>query len=230
MSLELFTDSENESDDIFTGLALSKKNSTNNGEEMKLFDTCDLNEYTEHSPFHDYEQIQFGKHGIIFYVEQGHEIEYLFYSKPCNRGVLGVTGKALESVGDRGTYNCTRHVKKCDGKDKFKDLKVMKSSVMITFHQKLNILAYIVIVDFLYPKHYESLQNILFSEKDKKVSKGLLTENDKQQESAMMIENLNNKKKTDVSDIPEEKCPRKEGLAKRMKRKWRRKKSLLDIY
>ncbi|XP_063409874.1 uncharacterized protein LOC134693098 [Mytilus trossulus] len=140
MSLELFTDSDNESEDIFTGLALSKKNSTATGEEMKLFDTHDDDDYTERSPFHDYEQIQFGKHGIIFYVcsvckkqfedgdrllrhqwkkhpsiychylqvEQGHGIEYLFYSKPCNRGVLGVTGKALESVGDQGTYHCTR--------------------------------------------------------------------------------------------------------------------------
>ncbi|CAC5376605.1 unnamed protein product [Mytilus coruscus] len=403
MSLELFTDSENESDDIFTGLALSKKNSTNNGEEMKLFDTCDANEYTEHSPFHDYEQIQFGKHGIIFYVcsvckkqfedgdrllrhqwkkhpsiychylqvEQGHEIEYLFYSKPCNRGVLGVTGKALESVGDRGTYNCTRclgtfksvdrlrihiincapkvegsessenkpkykkryrkhhkvliknevsspvnvkkdtsvstddrsydtvskpkkqyligtknlktfkmpekmefnplkiirrkksaemaynplnhirrrelteildthqcrgcgvkfnsisllerHVKKCDGKDKFKDLKVMKSSVNDTFHQKLKHTCLYCNRGFSYPKtlmnHYKAFCLV----KKDKVSKGLLTENDKQQESAMMTKLKQQEEDRCFTDIPEENVQGKKGWPRGMKRKWRRK-------
>ncbi|XP_071145667.1 uncharacterized protein [Mytilus edulis] len=403
MSLELFTDSDNESDDIFTGLALSKKNSTTTGEEMKLFDTHDDDDYTERSPFHDYEQIQFGKHGIIFYVcsvckkqfedgdrllrhqwkkhpsiychylqvEQGHGIEYLFYSKPCNRGVLGVTGKALESVGDQGTYHCTRcrgtfksvdrlrihiincapkvegtessenkpkykkkyrkhhkvlikndvsspvkmkketavstdfrsyatvskprkqyligtksvktlkipekiefdpfkvirrkksaemaynplnhirrrelteildthqcrgcgvkfnsisllerHVKKCDGKDKFKDLKVMKSSVNDTFHQKLKHTCLYCNRGFSYPKtlmnHYKAFCLV----KKDKVSKGFLTENDKQQESAMMMKLKQQEEDRCFTDIPEENVSGKKGWPRGMKRKWRRK-------
>ena len=139
MSLDLFTDSDNESDDIFTGLALSKRNSMSNIDGKKLFDTGkDI--YTENDPFHNYEEIEFGKNGDVYYicsvckkhfedldrllrhqwkkhpsihchylqVEHGHEIECLYYSEPRNRGILGITGKALESLSDRGSYNCTR--------------------------------------------------------------------------------------------------------------------------
>lgn len=139
MSLDLFTDSDNESDDIFTGLALSKRNSMSNIDGKKLFDTG-KDRYTENDPFHNYEEIEFGKNGDVYYicsvckkhfedldrllrhqwkkhpsihchylqVEHGHEIECLYYSEPRNRGILGITGKALESVSERGSYNCTR--------------------------------------------------------------------------------------------------------------------------
>ncbi|XP_062606322.1 microtubule-associated protein futsch-like [Saccostrea cucullata] len=55
---------------------------------------------------------QWKKHPSIYCdfmeVEQGHEIESLYYSKPCNRGLLGSSGKALERAINRPSYNCTR--------------------------------------------------------------------------------------------------------------------------
>ena len=50
-------------------------------------------------------------------VEQGLEIEDLFYSEPCNRGILGVTGKALENVMNKSSYTCS----KCKGSFKSPD-------------------------------------------------------------------------------------------------------------
>ncbi|XP_061189903.1 uncharacterized protein LOC133197737 [Saccostrea echinata] len=55
---------------------------------------------------------QWKKHPSIYCdfmeVEQGHEIESLYYSKPCNRGLLGSSGKALERAINRPSYTCTR--------------------------------------------------------------------------------------------------------------------------
>lgn len=55
---------------------------------------------------------QWKKHPSIYCdfmeVEQGYEIESLYYSKPCNRGLLGSSGKALERAMNRPSYTCTR--------------------------------------------------------------------------------------------------------------------------
>ncbi|XP_022342192.2 uncharacterized protein LOC111135973 [Crassostrea virginica] len=55
---------------------------------------------------------QWKKHPSIYCdfmeVEQGHEIESLYYSKPCHRGLLGSSGKALERAINRPSYTCTR--------------------------------------------------------------------------------------------------------------------------
>ncbi|KAK3104417.1 hypothetical protein FSP39_001651, partial [Pinctada imbricata] len=50
-------------------------------------------------------------------VEQGLDIEDLFYSEPCSRGILGTTGKALENVMSKASYTCTR----CKGSFKSPD-------------------------------------------------------------------------------------------------------------
>lgn len=55
---------------------------------------------------------QWKKHPSIYCdfmeVEQGHEIESLYYSKPCHRGLLGSSGKALERAINKPSYTCTR--------------------------------------------------------------------------------------------------------------------------
>ncbi|XP_060078307.1 uncharacterized protein LOC132557793 [Ylistrum balloti] len=58
---------------------------------------------------------QWKKHPLVachtLEIEDGHDIEYLYYTQPTNVGILGACGKALEKVMDRNTYTCTR----CNG-------------------------------------------------------------------------------------------------------------------
>ncbi|XP_069115483.1 uncharacterized protein [Argopecten irradians] len=58
---------------------------------------------------------QWKKHPLVachtLEIEDGHDIEYLYYTQPTNVGILGACGKALENVLDRNAYTCTR----CNG-------------------------------------------------------------------------------------------------------------------
>ncbi|OWF44053.1 uncharacterized protein LOC110458823 [Mizuhopecten yessoensis] len=58
---------------------------------------------------------QWKKHPLVachaLEIEDGHDIEYLYYTQPSNVGILGACGKALEKISERNSYTCTR----CNG-------------------------------------------------------------------------------------------------------------------
>lgn len=117
-----------------------------------------------------------------------------------------------------------RHVKKCDEKDKFKDIKMIKSNVNEEFHQKQRHVCFYCNKGFIYPKSLMNHFKAFCVVKKERESNGGLSEEDKSTEATMMKRLIQQEEDRKVTNEEFDDTDRKKGGWPRgKKRKHRRK-------
>ena len=119
-----------------------------------------------------------------------------------------------------------RHIRKCDEKEKFKDIKVMKSTINESFHRKLKQMCFYCGKEFAYPKTLMNHFRAFCIVKKEKVKDGKLSQEEKdKEEKVLKILKQQDFDRNEIvmHDLEGEENGPKKGWPKGMKRKSRRK-------